>query len=40
VFQQQIFGDSSATPNAKPVFRDANWSRVDRRFQFGARFKF
>ena len=40
VYQQQIFGDSSATPGAKPVYRDANWSRVDRRFQFGARFKF
>ncbi|MES2443428.1 MAG: TonB-dependent receptor [Pseudomonadota bacterium] len=40
VFQQQIFGDSSVTPGAKPVFRDANWSRVDRRFSFGARLKF
>jgi TonB-dependent receptor len=40
VFQQQIFGDSSATPGAKAVYRDANWSRVDRRFAFGARFKF
>ncbi|NYT39133.1 TonB-dependent receptor [Sphingomonas sp. R-74633] len=40
VFQQQIFGDTSKTPGAKPVYRDANWSRVDRRFQFGARFKF
>lgn len=40
VFQQQIFGDSPITPGAKPVFRDANWSRVDRRFAFGARFKF
>lgn len=40
VFQQQIFGDSKITPGAKPVFRDANWSRVDRRFAFGARLKF
>lgn len=40
VYQQQIFGDTSKTPGAKPVYRDANWSRVDRRFQFGARFKF
>jgi outer membrane receptor protein involved in Fe transport len=40
VYQQQIFGDSPATPNATPVYRDANWSRVDRRFQFGIRGKF
>jgi len=40
VYQQQIFGDTSKTPGAKPVYRDANWSRVDRRVQFGARFKF
>jgi len=40
VYQQQIFGDSPSTPGAKPVYRDANWSRVDRRFQFGARVKF
>jgi hypothetical protein len=40
VFQQQVFGDTVVTPGAKPVFKDANWSRVDRRFAFGARFKF
>ncbi len=40
VYQQQIFGDSPATPGAKAVYKDANWSRVDRRFQFGARVKF
>jgi len=40
IYQQQIFGDSILTPNARPVYRDANWGRVDRRFQFGARFKF
>jgi TonB-dependent receptor len=40
VYQQQIFGDSSATPGAKPVFMDSGWSRVDRRFQFGVRAKF
>lgn len=40
VYQQQIFGDSPATPNAKPVYQDANWSRTDRRFEFGTRFKF
>src|SRR3546814_731985 len=40
VYQQQIFGDTALTPGAKPVYRDANWGRVDRRFQFGARVKF
>ncbi|AQR72809.1 TonB-dependent receptor [Sphingomonas sp. LM7] len=40
VYQQQIFGDSPATPNAAPVYMDSAWSRVDRRFQFGVRAKF
>ncbi|UIJ46965.1 TonB-dependent receptor [Sphingomonas cannabina] len=40
VYQQQIFGDSPQTPGAKPVYRDSAWNRVDRRFQFGVRFKF
>ncbi|MEP9357704.1 TonB-dependent receptor [Sphingomonas sp. KR3-1] len=40
VYEQQIFGDSSKTPGATPVYRDANWSKVDRRVSFGARFKF
>ena len=40
VYQQQIFGDSKITPGAKPVFLDSNWGVVDRRFAFGARFKF
>ncbi len=40
VYEQQIFGDSPATPGAKPVYRDSAWSRVDRRFQFGVRAKF
>lgn len=40
VYQQQIFGDSPATPNARPVYLDSAWSRVDRRFQFGIRAKF
>jgi TonB-dependent receptor len=40
VYQQQIFGDSKATPGAKPVFMDANWGVVDRRFSVGGRFKF
>src|SRR5581483_8129628 len=34
-YQQQIFGDSSATPGAAPVYRDSGWSVVDRRYQFG-----
>jgi TonB-dependent receptor len=38
-YQQQIFGDSSATPGAKPVFMDSGWSRVDRRYQLGIRVK-
>jgi TonB-dependent receptor len=40
VYQQQIFGDSKATPGAKPVYIDSNWGVVDRRFAFGGRFKF
>src|SRR5882757_1880377 len=40
VYQQQIFGDTAATPGAAAVFRDAGWSRVDRRYQFGVRAKF
>lgn len=40
VYQQQIFGDSKATPGAKPVYIDSNWGVVDRRFSIGGRFKF
>jgi len=40
VYQQQVFGDSKATPGAKPVYMDANWGVVDRRFSVGGRFKF
>ncbi|TNE63626.1 MAG: TonB-dependent receptor [Alphaproteobacteria bacterium] len=40
VYQQQIFGDSAATPGVAAVYRDANWGKVDRRIQFGMRFKF
>jgi TonB-dependent receptor len=39
-YQQQIFGDSSATPGAKPVYMDSGWSRVDRRYQLGVRVKY
>jgi len=40
VYQQQIFGDSSATPGAAAVFRDSGWSLIDRRYQVGVRAKF
>jgi hypothetical protein len=40
VYQQQIFGDSAATPGAAAVFRDSGWSVSDRRYQFGVRAKF
>jgi len=40
VYQQQIFGDTAATPGAAAVFRDAGWSQVDRRYQLGVRAKF
>jgi TonB-dependent receptor len=40
VFQQQVFGDSTATPGAKPVKIDSGWIRNDRRFQLGVRVKF
>ncbi|WP_404333590.1 TonB-dependent receptor [Sphingomonas sp. MMS12-HWE2-04] len=40
IYQQQIFGDSPATPGAAPVYRNSAWSRVDRRFQGGVRIKF
>jgi TonB-dependent receptor len=40
VYQQQIFGDSSATPGAAAVYRDSGWSLIDRRYQFGVRVKF
>jgi TonB-dependent receptor len=39
-YQQEIFGDSSATPGARPVYMDSGWSRVDRRFQLGVRVKY
>jgi len=38
-YEQQIFGDSAATPGAKAVFMDTGWSRVDRRYQLGVRVK-
>jgi TonB-dependent receptor len=40
VYQQEIFGDSPQSPGARPVYMDSAWSRVDRSFQAGVRFKF
>jgi TonB-dependent receptor len=40
VTQQQVFGDSTLTPGAKPVKLDSGWVRNDRRFQLGVRFKY
>jgi TonB-dependent receptor len=40
VYEQQIFGDSSATPGARAVFKDSGWSLLDRRYQMGVRVKF
>jgi hypothetical protein len=40
VNQQQLFGDSAATPGAASVRRDSAWIRSDRRFQLGVRFKY
>jgi hypothetical protein len=38
-YEQEIFGDTSATPGAKPVYMDSGWSAVDRRYQIGIRAK-
>jgi TonB-dependent receptor len=40
VTQQQVFGDSTLTPDAKPVKLDSGWVHNDRRFQLGVRFKY
>ncbi len=40
VIQQQVFGDSDATPGAKAVRKDSAWIRNDRRYQIGVRFKY
>jgi TonB-dependent receptor len=40
VTQQQVFGDSTLTPDAKAVRLDSGWVRNDRRFQLGVRFKY
>ena len=38
--QQQIFGDSSATPGAATVLKDSSWIKSDRRLQLGIRLKY
>jgi TonB-dependent receptor len=40
VYQQEVRGDSPATPGARPVYLDSGWSRNDRRYQIGIRAKF
>ena len=40
IYEQQIFGESPATPGATPVFRNSGFSRSDRRYQVGVRVKF
>jgi TonB-dependent receptor len=40
VSQQQVFGDSTLTPDAKAVKLDSGWVRNDRRFQLGVRFRY
>jgi hypothetical protein len=39
-FQQQLFGDTSLTPNAKPVKLDSGWSKSGRLLQFAIRLKY
>lgn len=40
VIQQQVMGDSAATPGAAAVRIDSAWIRNDRRYQIGVRFKY
>jgi TonB-dependent receptor len=40
VTQQQVFGDSTLTPGAKPLKLDSGWVQNDRRFQLGVRFRY
>ncbi len=40
VFQQQVLGDTSLSPNAKPVKLDTGWSRSGRLLQFAVRVKY
>ena len=40
VMQQQVFGDAPGSPGAKPVKIDSGWTRNDRRYQLGVRFRY
>ena len=40
IFQQQVLGDTSLSPNAKPVKLDTGWSRSGRLLQFAVRLKY
>ncbi len=40
VFQQQVFGDTTLSPNAKPVKLDTGWSKSGRLLQFAVRLKY
>ena len=40
IFQQQVLGDTSLSPNAKPVKLDTGWSRSGRLLQFAIRAKY
>ncbi len=39
-FQQQLFGDISLSPKAKPVLIDTGWSKSGRLLQFAIRMKY
>ncbi|NIK88889.1 TonB-dependent receptor [Rhizomicrobium palustre] len=40
VFQQQVIGDTSLSPKAKPVILDTGWSKSGRLLQFAVRVKY
>ncbi|MDE2183689.1 MAG: TonB-dependent receptor [Alphaproteobacteria bacterium] len=40
IFQQQVFGDTSLSPKAKPVKLDTAWSKSGRLLQFAVRIKY
>jgi len=40
VFQQQVMGDTSLSPKAKPVVLDTGWSKSGRLLQFAVRVKY
>ncbi|MBU6296849.1 MAG: TonB-dependent receptor [Alphaproteobacteria bacterium] len=40
IFQQQVFGDTSLSPKAKPTLLDTAWSKSGRLFQLALRLKY